>query len=134
MDRDMVRADVSRNKRLYKSLLVILKVVPVILAICELLNTVLSFFDIKCTALSFIGGVSFLPLLFFYVASYAFQFCEYHRMFLHYIFATNILNVYDFFIGIPVSSKVLFGIHCTLICVTLLLILYFYRRERCCKR
>ena len=80
-----------------------------------------------------IGGVSFLPLLFLYLASYAFHFCEYHRMFLHYIVVNNILTLYDFYIGIPISDKMLFTIHVALVGQLLFLVLYLYKKE-CCKR
>lgn len=80
-----------------------------------------------------IGGVSFLPLLFLYLASYVFKFCEYHRMFLHYIAANNLLTLYDFYIGLPISNKMLFMVHVALVGLLLFFVLFLYNKE-CCKR
>lgn len=91
-------------------------------------------FGIKSFALSMMGGVSMLPLAFLYLASYVFQFCIYHRMFLHYILANNILVWADYWVGLPLGGRTLFMVHLLLVGVFLLLILYFYRRERCCNR
>lgn len=56
--------------------------------------------------LSYIGGISVIPLIFLYLASYMFRFCEYHRMFLHYIVFTWIINITDYYVGIPISDLV----------------------------
>lgn len=124
----------SPGKRLYKALLVTLKVIPMMLAFSAMAGMLLDFFGIDSSVFSFVGGVSFLPLLFIYLASYAFRFCEYHRMFLHYVVANNILTYTDYLFGLPISNKSLFMSHILLIGVFLFLVLYFYRKERCCKR
>ena len=59
-----------------------------LLAFITLLNSILSYFNIDLVILSYIGGVSLIPILFIYITSYTFKFCEYHRMFLHYIVVT----------------------------------------------
>lgn len=105
-----------------------------LLAVCEMLNMLFDFFGVNTRILSLIGGVSILPLSFLYLASYVFRFCEYHRMFLHYVLANNILVYFDFYIGIPVEDKHLFMIHIVLVGIFLFLILYFYRREKCSRQ
>lgn len=72
------------NRLLYKVELYLVKVIPMIYALLSLLNTTLSYFDINTVILSYIGSVSFITLLFLYITSYVFKFCEYHRMFIHY--------------------------------------------------
>ena len=94
----------------------------------------LDFFGIKSYIISMVGGISILPLAFLYLASYVFQFCIYHRMFLHYILANNILVWFDYWFGLPISDRALFMVHILLVGVFLFLILYFYRRERCCNK
>ena len=120
----------KQNNIQYKVLLGALKIIPMLLAFCEICNTVLCFAGIDCYLLSFIGGVSFLPLLFLYIASYAFKFCKYHRMFLHYILITELLNLYDMYIGIPVDNRQLMAIHCILIGLLLFFVLYYHQKER----
>ena len=111
-----------------------LKVIPMLLALSAMIGMILDFFGKDSSIFSFIGGVSLLPLLFLYLASYVFRFCEYHRMFLHYVVANNMLTYADYYIGLPIDNATLFMIHVFLIGVFLFLVLYYYRRERCCKR
>ena len=89
------------DKLLYKITVIVLKILPMLLAFITLLNSILSYFNIDLVILSYIGGISLIPMLFIYVASYTFKFCEYHRMFLHYIVVTWIINIIDLYIGIP---------------------------------
>lgn len=104
-----------------------------LLAFCAASNTLCEFFRINGSAFSLLGGISLLPLLFLYLAAYVFEFCVYHRMFLHYVLVNNILVWFDYLVGIPVSDKMLFGVHFLVIIVFLFLVLYFYRKETCCK-
>ena len=130
----MVEAENSVNKRLYKITLIALKVIPMLLALCTAVNTIFALTDVDNAILSYIGGISLLQLLFLYLTSYVFRFCEYHRMFLHYILVTNIVNIYDFYIGIPLSDKGMIELYAVVACVFLFVILYLYRKEKCCKR
>lgn len=134
MVQGMSKEEKSLERSLYKLTLGLLKVIPMILALCAVLNTFFSFYGIRCDFLSLFGGVSFLPLAFLYLSSIVFRFCIYHRMFLHYILLTDILNTVDFYVGIPLNNRSLFGIYLFLTGVFLFLILYFYRKEKCCKR
>lgn len=88
------------ERSLYKLLLLVLKVIPMLLALSAMMGMLLDFFGKDSSIFSFIGGMSLLPLLFLYLASYVFRFCEYHRMFLHYVVANNILTYTDYYIWI----------------------------------
>ena len=107
-----------------------LKIIPALLALFDIVNTVLGFLGIECHWISFFGGISFLTLAFLYLSSYVFQFCAYHRMFLHYVLVTNILSIIDYEIGIPISNLNLFRIHIVLLGLFLFLILYLYKHEK----
>lgn len=116
-----------RSKTLYKIEIVLLKVIPMLLAGIYLSNTILSYvFNIDLTILSYIGGVSFLPLVFLYVSSYAFKFCKYHRMFLHYITINESINAIDTHIGIPISDMHYFCLQMIIFGISLFIILYLY--------
>lgn len=117
------------TRDLHRLLLFSLKVIPMLLALVSLLNTILSYMDIDVPLLSYIGGISLLPLLFLYLSSYAFRFCNYHRMFLHYVSVNWILNIYDYYIGIPLSDKSLFMMYMIITGITLFIILY--QKKRC---
>lgn len=113
-----------RSKALYKIELYLIKIIPVFIAGIYLTNTVLSYFYIDLPILSIIGGMSLLPLLFLYISSYVFRFCEYHRMFLHYIVANDMLNYADYYGKIPCSNRTYFLIHVIIAGLTLYIILY----------
>lgn len=129
----MVREARLRSKLLYKSVILFLKVIPMFLAAFDIANTIIGFLGLECHWISYFGGISFLTLAFLYLASYVFGFCEYHRMFLHYVVATNILSIVDYEFGLPISSNTLLCVHIALFGLFLFLVLYFYRKEKCCK-
>lgn len=56
-------------------------------------------------------------------------------MFLHYVVICNILDVIDFYIGIPISAISLFLINVIIAGIFLFIILYLYKRDvKCYKR
>lgn len=117
------------RRRLYKVEVWVIKVIPMLLALTALLNTILSYFGIDAPILSYIGGVSILPLLFLYLSSYVFRFCTYHRLFLHYVSLNWILNIIDYYYGIPVSNKDMFLFYMIVTGVFIFLLLYFHQKE-----
>lgn len=118
------------DKRWYKVTLGLLKVIPMLLATCDALNTLTCLLGYDLVVLSFIGGVSFLTLAFLYLVSYVFRFCIYHRMFLHYVLVNNIISTLEFTIGLPINFLGLCCIFSVNFCVFLFLILYFHQKER----
>lgn len=122
------------DKRWYKVTLGLLKVIPMLLATCDALNTLFCLLGYDLVIFSYIGGVSFLTLSFLYLVSYVFRFCIYHRMFLHYVLVNNIISTLEFTVGLPVSFLGLCCIFSVNFCVFLFLVLYFRKKERrCCK-
>lgn len=81
-----------KSKSLYKVELYLLKVMPMVIALVYLVNTVSSYLGIDLPILASIAGMSLIPLIFMYVSSYVFRFCGYHRMFLHYIVVNDIIK------------------------------------------
>ena len=122
------------NKQWYKVTLGLLKVIPMLLAICDALNTLFCLLGYDVIIFSFIGGVSFLTLAFLYLVSYVFKYCIYHRMFLHYVLVNNIISTLEFTVGLPVSFLGLCCIFSINFCVFLFLILYFRKKERRCSK
>lgn len=121
-----VEGNSLRSKDLYKMELYLLKVMPMLLAAIYLVNTVLSYYDIIIPALSHIGGLSFIPLVFMYVSSYVFRFCNYHRMFLHYIVVNDLINLVDYYYTLPISDWELLVLHMSVAGIALFIILYLY--------
>ena len=119
-----------RSKVLYKVELLLLKVIPMLMALCSVCNSILSYFDIEVVIMNYIGGVSLLPLLFLYLSSYVFKFCEYHRMFLHYLLITDIINVYDYHIGIPIGNLEYLCLHMIVTVICMFIVLYLYMKNK----
>lgn len=120
----MKKEESLKSKALYKIELYLIKTIPMILSLIALLNTILSYFYIDVPLLSYIGGISIFTIIFLYVSSIVFRFCMYHRMFIHYITINWILNIIDYYIGIPVSNKGMFLIYMIFTGITLFIILY----------
>lgn len=120
----MIKEVKSVNKRLYKLELYLAKVVPMLMAGITLANTVLSYVGIQLVCLSYIGGISLLVLIRFYITSYTYRFCSYHRMFLHYILISNSVALYDYHVGIPLSNVNLFALNMIIAGMSLFIILY----------
>ena len=97
-------------------------------AIC-LVNTVLFYLGIDAIILTYIGGISFLTIGFLYLSSYVFKFCEYHRMFLHYIVIINVLSYIDMTWGIPLSDLNLFVLYTSIAVVCMFIIIQLKRNE-----
>lgn len=115
-----------KSKLLYKLQLFMIKVIPMVMTFISLINTVFSYYDIDLPILSYLGGYSVLTLIFMYMSSYVFKFCEYHRMFIHYVSVNWILNIYDTYIGIPVDDRELLTIYLSITGIFLFIILYLY--------
>ena len=126
MARGIVAEGSLRSKALYKSMLFVLKIIPMLLALCDILNTLLYILGINLEVFSYIGGISVLTLIFLYLASYVFRFCSYHRMFLHYVTANNIISTIDYYyeIGLP------YTIYLITIGILLFGVLYGYLKEK----
>lgn len=119
-----------RSKTLYKAEILLLKIIPMLLALVYLSNTVISyFFDLDLIIFSYVGSVSILSLGFLYLSSYVFRFCEYHRIFLHYVLINELLNTYDTHIGVPLEDREFFCVHLIIIGISLFLILYLYAKS-----
>jgi hypothetical protein len=120
--------EANLNKTLYKTELYLIKVIPMIFAGLSLLNDVLSYFYIDVPLLSYIASVSVLTLIFMYLSSVVFKFCAYHRMFIHYTAVNWVLNIIDYYIGIPLDSRELFIMYMSIAGIALFLILLKIRK------
>lgn len=117
------------NKLYYKLFIVVLKYIPLLIALCYVLNTVMAVFGIYIEPLSNIAGMSLLTWIFLYIATYVFKFCIYHRMFLWYILIDDLLNIIDYYYELPIETSNLLMIHNSIIGIFLFIILYIYVKD-----
>ena len=114
----------SKKYILFKSEMLVLKGLPMILAFLALLSTIFDRYEINSVIINY--AMFFIMYLFLYLSSYVFKFCEYHRMFLHYIVLVNILSIYDVYIGIPLNFYWLFRLYLIITGIFIFVILYMY--------
>ena len=114
----------------YKIFLTLLKTIPIILSFIYFLNIILSNIGINLMILKLLGSVSILPLIFLYLSSYVFQFCKYHRMFLHYILFMNILKYLDYIFIFNIPSTKVFIILMIITFIFMIITLYKYLKDR----
>ena len=121
----MVVVEKSRRSE-YKLLIIVLKFIPMLTALCYMSSTIFNYFGYNIEPLSNIGGMSLFTWLFIYLASIVFNFCSYHRVFLWYIFIDDIFNIIDYYITIPISTDNILMLHNIFIGITLFIVLILY--------
>lgn len=121
----MAVVEKSRESK-YKLLILVLKFIPVLTALCYMTSTIFNYFDYNIEPLSNIGGMSLLTWIFIYLASVVFKFCSYHRMFLWYILVDDLFNIIDYYWSIPISTDNILMLHNIWIGITLFIVLILY--------
>lgn len=120
----MVKEANSVNKLLYQLFLIILKVIPYIIALAYAIYTLFSFYDIELIFIGYLCNCSIFTWIFIYISSFLFKYCIYHRIPLYYIVISDLINIIDTTIGIPVSTYNLLIIHYGIIGIFILLYIY----------
>lgn len=118
------------DKSLYKIEIYAIKIIPVVLALICFLNTLLCYLGIDLIILTYIGGISFITLGFLYLSSFVFRFCNYHRMFLHYITIVNIISYIDMEYEILLSNFWLHILYTSLFLIFTFIFLYLKLNEQ----
>ena len=117
-------------KSKYKIFLALLKSIPIIWSSLIFINTILRTVGISFYILNIFCGISLLPLIFLYLASYVFQFCEYHRMFIHYISIIFLIRVLEFYNIVPVDSILVFISLMIITFIFMVITLYKYLKTK----
>lgn len=121
----MAVVEKSRENK-HKLLILVLKFIPMLTALCYMMSTIFNYFDYNIEPLSNIGGMSLLTWVFIYLASVVFKFCSYHRMFLWYILVDDLFNIIDYYWSIPISTDNILMLHNIWIGITLFIVLILY--------
>lgn len=118
------------NRNLYFIEIKLLKILPSLIALIYFINIILNLTGVNLNSLSYLAGMSFIPLLFMYISSYVFQFCEYHRLPLHYILITNLLSIIGYEFEIAVDVWLYIVIHSILFGLSSAIALYLYLKDK----
>lgn len=111
------------NIKTIKQFIVVTKITPISIAIVHLINEIISFIGLNDIPLNYIGGISIIPIIYLYYSSYIFNLCSYYRMFLHYSVVVNIINIIDFYIGIPLDYLQYIILHSIILLIFMLIII-----------
>lgn len=107
-----------------KLFVLVSKVLPMILAFFHLLNCIFGYFNWNNIILGYISGISILTICYLYLVSYILKLCEYYRMFLHYCVIIDIINIYDYYIGISITNVQLMYLYVIITITIMFIILY----------
>lgn len=98
------------RQNLYKLEILLLKILPVICAICTFINSIVFVSYSTYLILASMFYVSLIPWIFMYVSSFVFKFCKWHRMPLYYILTNNIFTIIYYCLNIPNSTFIIINI------------------------
>ena len=115
----------SRNLS-HKSFLIILKYIPYIIAFGYIITTLGDFFGYDLIGLGYLFHLSISSWLFMLLTSFVFKYCKIHRLPLYCIAVNELLNVTDYYIGIPISVRAFLCLHLLVIFIFMSLYVYVY--------
>lgn len=122
--------DVIINKLIYKITFLLVKFIPIIISCIYFSNTALSFVGIDLYFLSLLSSTSLLMVLFLYLTSYLFKFCNYHRLPIHYILINDIIQFVDYKCNI-LSNWNAFLLYILISFIFLIFYIIFRKHEHC---
>ena len=131
-----MNSDILKTKELYKIDLFLLKLLPVIMVISHIIASYGAIFKVVSGAAIIIQivshylGLVIAPIAFMYISSHVFQFCNYHRMFIHYIAVIELMNVTNWYFKIPITNELYNGIQVTITIIFAILALIMYIKKR----
>lgn len=121
------------NKNLYKLTIITLKFLPIVMASAFMISDIIHITIIQI--ICHIIGLNVAQFLFIYLTSYAFKFCNYHRIFIHYLVLIETINVIDWYIDIPISDKAMQITHIVISVVFIVIAvkMYYNKNIKCIK-
>ena len=118
------------NHRQHKLMLFILKTIPAVMALSYFFNVFCAFLGVGFQIATHYVGLFLAPMMFLYISSYVFKFCEYHRWYIHYLVVAEFVTLTDWYFKIPVSNATMcyiqFGIAAVFLGGVLVMNIYKY--------
>ena len=110
-----------------KIILILLKAVPVVGAICCACNSLLSYFGYDLVWVGYVMQITFLVA--WYAMAVYFRFCTFFRLLILYIIACEGVNTIDYIWTIPISDWDYFVLHCGMIGLFIVVFTYIHVRD-----
>lgn len=120
------------NQRLNvnKLLVLTIKIYPMAIAVGYFCLFILHSFGIYVRIVDYFISQSYISIMLLYMLSYVFQFCLYHRIFIHYVLIQNVISYIDEIYTIPVSDKQFLYIQMSLLFIVLVIALISYLKKK----
>lgn len=113
------------DKRQHKLMIFTLKILPAVMASSYVIEMISIFLGFGTQVLVNFIGMIVAPILFMYLASYVFKFCEYHRIFIHYVLILEILTTVKWYYPVIVTSQLVLNISFFLSGLLMLCVVFF---------
>ena len=114
----------------YKLFMLIMKYIPCVLGVIQIICLVLNYFGINAFVLTCLGGTSYIFIGVLYMFSYIFRFCHLYRIPLYYITVITIIASLDSFIGIPLDTLTLYRVYTLITGISIITyIIYVYKNR-----
>ena len=114
----------------YKLFMFIMKYIPCVLGIIQIICLTLNYFGVNAFMLTCLGGASYIFIGVLYMFSYVFRFCHLYRIPLYYITVITIIASLDSFIGIPFDTLTLYRIYTLITGISIITyIIYVYKNR-----
>ena len=94
------------QKQQMKVLSIIVKYLPIFIALMYFINSVLSLCDVYISAITFIASCGFAPLLLIYMCCCVLKFCSNYKAYLIYIAINNLINWADYEYGFTEDAMI----------------------------
>ena len=122
-----MKENTAVNKRLYKVFISLIKVLPNVIALLQILSLLLNYFDVNSFMITCLGGTSIIFIIVLYLLLYVFKFCGLYRISLNYITTVTSITIYDFYLKIPLTLLDLYYLYAAITGVFLISwIVYWY--------
>lgn len=117
------------NTDTYRMALMMMRWLPAVMAVSYLANSAGIYGETMHAVVHYVG-MFLAPMGMLYVASYLFRFCWYHRIFIHYLMAKELVNITDWYVGIPITDEEMAELHkwITGVFLAVAITTYIYRR------
>lgn len=99
------------SKSTLKICKVFVKYIPLLIGIYYFITSILSCFGISIIWLIPLGNLSVLTFICMLAFSFLLKFCVWHRLSLYYSIIIDLINIIDFYLVIPVNSKIMLLIY-----------------------
>lgn len=109
--------------------LIVIKWIPFIMSLLIVFNLIFDLIGIPTIIFSILGDSSLITVLFILLASFLFQFCIYHRLFIYYILLYDIISWLDYIFIFDLNSKLFISISIIIFVIICIIALYLHIKD-----